>query len=134
MKVRADSNTSQRIHGINPRSDECWECFRSIEESCVIYPRRNLTDLRWHWKCFKCYACSQDLIITRAMWSVSKQRIVCISCSKKDNIRKAFQDLETGFERVTLLTQYVFLVRVAFERLQGIWGTEDIPSRGQSSD
>ena len=63
---------------------------------------------------------STKLVPDQARWSDSKQKIICDSCSRNRNIQKDFPDLQIGFEKVTLLMQFIFLLRVALSRLGSI--------------
>lgn len=115
-----NTDTPQPDNGVNPTSDFCWECSTTIEEPCVRYADDNLPDRRWHTKCLRCYVCRRNLIPDQAMWSESKEEIVCDSCARHRNVQKGFFDLEIGFEKVTLLMQFIFLLRVALARLGSI--------------
>ena len=53
------------------------------------------------------------------MWSESKQKVVCDSCRMR-NLHKDLTDLRPGFEKSTLLMQFIFLLRVALARLGSI--------------
>lgn len=54
------------------------------------------------------------------MWSDIRTAVLCDSCARNRNIAKDFPDLKIGFEKVTLLTQFIFLLRVALARLGSI--------------
>jgi len=60
------------------------------------------------------------LNVEQAMWSDMRTAVLCDSCARNRNIAKDFPDLKIGFERVTLLTQFIFLLRVALTRLGSI--------------
>src|SRR5208282_2819329 len=77
-------------------------------------------DQRWHMKCLRCCVCRRNLIADEAMWSDLKQTIVCGHCSRNRNIHRDFPDLKFGFENVTILMQFIFLLRVALARLGSI--------------
>ena len=64
--------------------------------------------------------CRRNLIADQAMWSDLKQKVVCDQCSRNRNIHKDFPDLKLGFEKVTILMQFIFLLRVALARLGSI--------------
>jgi hypothetical protein len=112
-----NTDNLQHDHSVNPNADFCRECSLTIEESCVKYTGDNLPDRRWHVKCFRCCVCRRNLNLDQAMWSNLKENIVCDSCFRNRNVKKEFPDLRIGFENVTLLMQFIFLLRVALARL-----------------
>jgi hypothetical protein len=54
------------------------------------------------------------------MWSETQQKIICVSCANSHGVQSRFPDRQFGFERVTLLMQFIFLLRVALARLGSI--------------
>ena len=46
--------------------------------------------------------------------------MACDFCARNRKIQKDFPDLKLGFENVTLLMQFIFLLRVALARLGSI--------------
>jgi hypothetical protein len=105
---------------INPTSDSCVECSTTIEEACIEFRANSLPAGRWHQHCLKCSLCRRFSNADQALWSESKQRVVCDSCARNRNVQRDFVDLQPGFEQVTLLSQFIFLLRVALTRLESI--------------
>jgi LIM domain len=106
---------------VNPTSDSCVECSSTVEEGCLKFTSKaNLPDRRWHTKCLRCSICRRFITPEQAFWSESRYRIVCDSCARNRNVQKDITDLQPGFELVTLLTQFIFLLRVALARLGSI--------------
>jgi hypothetical protein len=95
-------------------SDYCFACHRSIEDECA-----SCGDRRWHLACLQCSNCSRELgqNLEDARWSEKDQRLICSNCEGR------FFEPIGGFERVTRLQQYVFLLRVALARLLEILRT-----------
>ena len=89
-------------------SDQCANCRRPIEDECARCSER-----RWHLSCLRCSNCSRELgqNLEDVRWSENDQRLFCNSCESRVSGAVA------GFERVTRLQQYVFLLRVALARL-----------------
>jgi hypothetical protein len=89
-------------------SDHCTICRQAIEDECA-----RLGERRWHVACLKCSHCSRELDqnLEDCRWSDKDQRIYCNNCDGRS------PDTVGGFERVTRLQQYVFLLRVALARL-----------------
>ena len=46
--------------------------------------------------------------------------MICESCARNRGVQREFPDLKPGFENVTLLMQFIFLLRVALARLKSI--------------
>jgi hypothetical protein len=107
----------QRDYNINPTSDSCCECSATIEEACVRFAPKNLPDRRWHTNCLRCSACRRSVSPDHALWSEIKQKVICDACAKHRSVQKDMSDLKSGFEKVTLLMQFIFLLRVALARL-----------------
>lgn len=89
-------------------SDICTACRLTIEDECV-----KLDDRRWHGNCFTCSQCKNSLktTLSEALWSSKERNIFCRECAGSAT------DLRGGFERITRLKQYVFLLKVALARL-----------------
>jgi len=111
------TNTPPSDPGINPTSDTCKECCLTIEETCIKFTSQSNSDRRWHINCLRCSLCRRACLADQAMWSESKEKLVCTFCYGKRAVQKDFPDLRRGFERVSLLSQFVFLLRVALARL-----------------
>jgi hypothetical protein len=89
-------------------------CKISIEEACI-----KLGVLRWHKKCFVCSVTRRDLVVE-------------VQNSTYDPVENTVlgpgQDrpgTKKGFEKVTLLQQFVFLLRVALKRLHSLLRIRD---------
>lgn len=89
-------------------SDICKACNSSIEGECARAGER-----RWHLQCVVCSNCSRDLghKLDEARWNGRSQRILCHTCATSS------PDIEGGFEHISRLQQYVYLLRVALARL-----------------
>lgn len=111
------SNTPPSDPGINPTSDSCQECSLTIEETCIKFTSPSSPDRRWHINCLRCSLCRRACLSDQVTWSESRQKLVCTFCQGKRAVQKDFPDLRKGFERVSLLSQFVFLLRVALARL-----------------
>lgn len=108
----------QPDHNITPTSDSCVECQTTIEESCVKLALPDSPYRCWHSKCLRCSMCRRLLVHEQALWNESKQKVVCDSCRMRN--AKDLPDLRSGFEKSTLLMQFIFLLRVALARLGSI--------------
>lgn len=64
-------------------------------------------------QCLGCANCGQELKnhLSDARWSENEQRVLCYACANQA------PDAISGFEHVTKLKQYVYLLRVALARL-----------------
>lgn len=105
---------------ISPTSDLCQECSATIEESCIRLSKPTVTERRWHTNCLKCSQCRRNLVAEHSMWSESKKKVICESCARNRSTQREYSGLESGFEKVTLLMQFIFLLRVALARLRSI--------------
>ncbi|RKF54293.1 Rho-type GTPase-activating protein 1 [Golovinomyces cichoracearum] len=90
-------------------SESCFSCKKEIEEECCRCQER-----RCHFSCLECSTCHRDLqhCIEYARLDQRDQRIYCSNCQENE-----LSHVIGGFERVTRLQQYVFLLRVALARL-----------------
>ena len=52
-----------------------------------------------------------------ALWSSKEEQVICRDCN---NEKHPIHDAVTGFEQVTRLQQYVYLLRVALARLLSV--------------
>ncbi len=93
------------------RSDLCSACKRPIDDECIRMGER-----RWHWGCITCAKCGRELRqdFEDLRWTERDQTTLCRPCV--DSMIQTF-DVQAGFEPVTRLQQYVFLLRVALARL-----------------
>ena len=96
------------------QSDTCEKCNEPIEDECV-----RLQSRRWHVKHLSCDFCQRLLgdEIEGTRFSESEGRIVCRRCYQE---RQRAPDAAGGFEQVTRLQQYVYLLRVALARLLSV--------------
>ncbi|KAI8825178.1 uncharacterized protein EV422DRAFT_517767 [Fimicolochytrium jonesii] len=94
--------------GPDPNPDLCASCNQPIEEECF-----RLKFDRWHVPCFRCAVCDVDLrgAFRGAAVDGSSRKVVC------ELHAKGRERPEVGFERVTQLDQYIFLLRCALKRL-----------------
>ncbi|KAI9872217.1 MAG: hypothetical protein M1830_001901 [Pleopsidium flavum] len=96
------------------RSDLCFTCKRPIDDECIRMGER-----RWHWGCIACVNCERELRqdFEDVRWSERDQVILCRGCVEE---RGQSLEVEAGFEPVTRLRQYVYLLRVALARLLSV--------------
>ncbi|KAF3909032.1 hypothetical protein ABW21_db0200755 [Orbilia brochopaga] len=89
-------------------SDLCFGCRNTIEDECLVYRM-----LKWHINCFGCANCSKPLRndIDSARYVPSTSQLMCSSCANH------YKDVQGGFQHVSRLKQYVYLLRVALARL-----------------
>lgn len=89
-------------------SDLCAICKKPIEDECIA-----LGDSRFHTTCLACSNCGRDLSKSRseARWSAHEKRMYCHTCAR------GVHDARGGFESISRLKQYVFLLRVSLARL-----------------
>jgi hypothetical protein len=110
--IRNDDRSLEATTGIPglaaSNSDQCANCRRPIEDECARCGER-----RWHLACLQCSNCSRELgqNLEDVIWSEKDQRLFCSNCESRAS------GAVGGFERVTRLQQYVFLLRVALARL-----------------
>jgi hypothetical protein len=91
-------------------SDLCVKCRLTIEDECVKFE-----ESRWHLYCLTCVGCNRELkgSPSDAMWTPEERgRVVCHNCASA-----RYPDARVGFQHVTRLKQYIFLLRVALARL-----------------
>ncbi|KAI4209838.1 MAG: hypothetical protein LQ351_007256 [Letrouitia transgressa] len=95
-------------------SDLCYKCKEPVDDECIKAGQE-----RWHKKHLECDYCQTFLgdKWDTALWSEHEQRVVCRRCF--DEKRRA-PDAAPGFENVTRLMQYVYLLRVALARLLSV--------------
>ena len=88
--------------------DQCVNCRRTIEDECTRMGER-----RWHLSCLKCANCARELgqNLEDGRWNDQDQIVFCNDCEGRT------QGSVGGFERVTRLQEYVFLLRVSLARL-----------------
>jgi len=96
------------------RSDLCFTCKRPIDDECIRMGGR-----RWHWGCIACANCERELRQDSedVRWSERDQMTLCRGCVEE---RGRSFDVEAGFEPVTRLQQYIYLLRVALARLLSV--------------
>jgi uncharacterized CHY-type Zn-finger protein len=97
-------------------SDCCTACKDPIDDACII-----LDDKRWHIKPphLVCGSCQKDLTVelSDGVWSEQEQRPFCRNCALN---KGRVPDAQGGFQHVTKLVQYVFLLQVALARLLSV--------------
>lgn len=94
------------------KNESCTVCQLPVEEDCIKHG-----PLRWHGKCFSCAGCgkSQCLDVASAALEPSTRRVFCASCAASK------PGLIPGFESVSQLQQYVFLLRLGLSRLCNVF-------------
>lgn len=96
---------------LDVKSDLCMACRSSVEESCIHFQSHI-----WHSACFFCVGCQKDLNsregVSVARYDSVENRVYCEKCAHPSAVK--------GFEQVTQLQQYTFLLRVALKRLYGL--------------
>ncbi|KAG9300575.1 hypothetical protein G9A89_000756 [Geosiphon pyriformis] len=97
-------------------SDLCHACRVTVEEECFKYEH-----YRWHSSCLRCSrsVCARELhsFYREAKFNRSTERAFCPGC--------ASEPASTGFEYVTQLGQYTYLLRVALSRLYNLLRRKD---------
>ncbi|KAL8729986.1 MAG: hypothetical protein Q9181_004814 [Wetmoreana brouardii] len=96
------------------QSDLCYKCKQPVDDECARFGQD-----RWHKKHLECSSCQTPLgdDLTNALWSEDESQVVCRRCVKD---RGRAPDAKAGFENVTRLMQYVYLLRVALARLLSV--------------
>lgn len=96
------------------QSDICYRCQDPIEDECVKFGQQ-----RWHGNHVKCDYCQRYLgdAMGDALWSAKEGQVICGDCN---NEKHHIHDAVTGFEQITRLQQYVYLLRVALARLLSV--------------
>ena len=99
-----------KLSDVDVKSDLCIVCRRSVEEACIRFEH----SLRWHSACFRCHSTREDLTksLDRARFDPAEARIY--------SVENAVTGCKTGFQYVTTLEQYTFLLKVALKRLYGL--------------
>lgn len=74
---------------------------------------------RWHGNHVECEYCQRKLgeAVDEALWSVKEGQVICRDCNKE---KHHIHDAIAGFEHITRLQQYVYLLRVALARLLSV--------------
>ena len=118
---------------VNPPSDLCVKCKQTVEEDCV----RLGTYQRWHSNCIQCVTCGKVAAVPLPRDTPSTQRqplanvgfFVYETDSMKDTaafgpvpnaiycMDHAHSGCRGGFQSVSRLEQYAFLLNVALKRL-----------------
>ncbi|KAI8584248.1 hypothetical protein K450DRAFT_218858 [Umbelopsis ramanniana AG] len=104
---RSDFLGSKMLHA-EIASDLCVSCKSACEDQCLKYD-----ECRWHLVCFKCSVCKKPLneeydTAGFCQWSLT------LHCSKCSLSRK---DTVSGVVMISQLEQYVYLLRVALQRV-----------------
>ena len=109
-----DVSTSDEVLA-DESSDTCVQCRQPIDDECY-----KAGDRRWHLKHLRCDHCQRDIGqdnehgIDGAVWCEQEERVFCPRCS--DIPESPVQ----GFEHISRLHQYAFLLRVALARLLSV--------------
>jgi hypothetical protein len=98
-----------KIVEMDVKSDLCMTCRNSVEDSCV---RFNIH--RWHAKCLNCHVCRKPVVsdLGGTSYDAVDGHVLCSAHATPASTR--------GFENVTQLQQFVFLLRVALKRLYSL--------------
>ena len=101
-------------------SDLCEKCRVTLEEPCIRHsPTRGIH--RWHFKCFSCKKCARKIDRDQFDRALYIERNLSLYCSKEcaiaANEPSALTDSPGGFILTSQLDQYIFLLRVAQQRL-----------------
>ncbi|KAL8968932.1 MAG: hypothetical protein Q9197_004609 [Variospora fuerteventurae] len=96
------------------QSDVCYNCKQPVDDECAKYGQD-----RWHKKHLDCDYCQTPLgdDLANALWSEREAKVVCRRCVMD---RNRAPDAEAGYQNVTRLMQYVYLLRVALARLLSV--------------
>ncbi|KAI4236839.1 MAG: hypothetical protein L6R40_006028 [Gallowayella cf. fulva] len=96
------------------QSDLCFRCKQPVDDECAKFAQD-----RWHKKHVECDYCQTPLgnDLANALWSEEESKIACRRCFRD---RNRAPDAQAGFENVTRLMQYVYLLRVALARLLSV--------------
>ncbi|TVY48650.1 Rho-type GTPase-activating protein [Lachnellula occidentalis] len=114
--IKTDERSLEDITGTSglagPQSDCCMSCKLPIEDECT---RRE--EQRCHLACLRCANCAREMApnLEDVRWSSNNETIYCNNCEKRIP-----GGASGGFERVTRLEQYIFLLRAALARLLGV--------------
>ncbi|KAL8936291.1 MAG: hypothetical protein Q9216_005008 [Gyalolechia sp. 2 TL-2023] len=96
------------------QSDLCFNCKQPVDDECVRFGQD-----RWHRKHLDCHYCQTPLgdDLPNALWSERESKVLCRRCVMD---RNRAPDAVAGFEHITRLMQYVYLLRVALARLLSV--------------
>ncbi|KAI9143486.1 hypothetical protein BKA69DRAFT_1062211 [Paraphysoderma sedebokerense] len=108
------------------KSDLCFNCRNTIEEACIRLPS---SSQRWHLNCFVCAKTGKSLKheYKESAWDSKAQEVL----SKE--FKGERDGLVYGFEYVTQLQQYTFLLRVALKRYYSLLRAKGEPDIMESS-
>ncbi|KAK6584824.1 hypothetical protein PZA11_003048 [Diplocarpon coronariae] len=110
--IKYDDRSLESVTGIpklgTSKMDQCPICRATVEDECAC-----LVHQRWHLACLKCAKCSRELgqNLEDVRWSDHDRLIFCNNC--EGNTRGAVG----GFNRITRLQEYVFVLRVSLASL-----------------
>ncbi|CAG8461698.1 2753_t:CDS:10 [Funneliformis mosseae] len=101
-------------------SDLCHACRITVEEECYKYGH-----FRWHIGCLRCSGCSRELrtIFKDASFNQITEMAFCPKDTNEQSLK--------GFQYVSQLEQYTYLLRVALSRLYNLLRRKD-ESQNQS--
>ena len=98
------------------QSDLCAACHQPIDDECLRIGSR-----RWHPKHLVCESCHREiwdeLDPAKAVWLEKQQQAFCGNC-KRTHVYSS--DTVAPVERVSRLSQYVYLLRIALARLLAV--------------
>lgn len=95
-------------HLATSQRDLCVVCKKNIEDDCT-----RLGELRFHLTCLRCTNCKRDLghNLDDVAWCQVDKRVFCVPC------KSLARGPVVGFQRVTRLQQFTFLLRVSLAKL-----------------
>ncbi|KAL1919216.1 uncharacterized protein VTP21DRAFT_1908 [Calcarisporiella thermophila] len=113
MELANRERVRERELVVGNASDLCVECHAQVEDSCIKHGTH-----RWHAKCFRCSICQRECAAEyeQCVLHPTGLQVVCITCASNANIEGAMP----GFERVTQLEQFTFLLRIALKNLYNL--------------
>ncbi|KAI9493628.1 hypothetical protein BDB00DRAFT_821838 [Zychaea mexicana] len=93
-------------------SDICHFCQKTCDDECFRHAHR-----RWHDRCFACAKCCLPLRdeYQKAYCDPKDSTLLCSHCGDNDNATVGYY--EQGFEHVSQLQQFSFLLRYSHRRL-----------------
>ncbi|KAJ2314834.1 Rho-type GTPase activating protein Rga1 [Coemansia sp. RSA 2705] len=94
-------------------SDLCTSCRSPVETECIEHMRKRK---RWHLYCYVCSSCNSEIqhAYPHSAYDESESALFCPTCSTEHGVPPG------GFNFVSQLEQYSFLMRVALKRLYGL--------------
>lgn len=92
-------------------SDACHECKKSIEKACIKFNNH-----RWHLSCFNCSKCNSSIVDDTKTSTYKDGKIYCGNCATPESV--------PGFEKVSNLSQLIYLLKIALSRSKAIMSVD----------